>query len=402
MVNSWPMVMDSLKSLSQWVIQEGPYGWDPYDALNSPWNQRLRNPYLRVALIQANMYSPVNLRPFLKVKKGIDLKGTALLTRAYAKMYRSSQDELYQEQLVKGLEFISSESLRDKFEYDCWASHYYPYVTIDKNQLENNFPDIIGTSQSIIALIEGYNILRDQLLLDKAVSASHFLTDVLYGENGQCPYFKYTVSETARRIVPNASAHALEALTSVLQVHDDNSLTDVCEKTAQALVESQRDDGSWVYSIYPDRKTKREQLDFHQGYMIDGLLSFLPFSVNKEDLITCIERGTRYYKNTLFRHDGSSYYRHPLPYPADIHNQAQGIITFSKMTELDHHYLNYAEIIAKWTIENMQDKTGYFYYQRWPGIVNKTPHMRWGQAWMMLALATFFEYSTGELQWSEC
>jgi len=125
------MVMDSLKSLSQWVAREGPLGWDPYDALHSPWHQRLRNPYLRILLIQMNLYSPINLRPFLKVKKGVDLKGTALLTQAYAKMYRLNPDELYREQLTKGLEFISSKSLRGKFEYDCWASHYYPYVAID-------------------------------------------------------------------------------------------------------------------------------------------------------------------------------------------------------------------------------------------------------------------------------
>lgn len=402
MSDSRSMVINSLKSLFRWVIQEGPLGWDPYDALNSPWNRRLRCPYLRIVLIQANMYSPINMRPILKVKKGIDLKGTALLTQAYAKMYRSSQDELYQEQLVKGLKFISSESLRDQFEYDCWASHYYPYITIDKNRLENNLPDIVGTSQSIIALIEGYKVLQDPLFLNMATSASHFLADILYDENNQYPYFKYTVSETARRIVPNASAHALEALTSVLQVHDNNFLRGICENTAQALVESQRDDGSWIYSIYPDRNTKREQLDFHQGYMINGLLSFLPFSENKEDLTTCIKKGAQYYANVLFRRCGNSYYRYPLPYPVDIHNQAQGIITFAKMTELDCHYLNYAETIAKWTINNMQDETGYFYYQKWPGIINKTPHMRWGQAWMMLALATLLEYINGELQWSEC
>jgi len=47
-----------------------------------------------------------------------------------------------------------------------------------------------------------------------------------------------------------------------------------------------------------------------------------------------------------------------------------------------------SEKIAKWTIENMQDEIGYFYYQKWPFLTNKIPYMRWGQAWMMYALAT--------------
>ena len=51
----------------------------------------------------------------------------------------------------------------------------------------------------------------------------------------------------------------------------------------------------------------------------------------------------------------------------------------------------FAEKIAKWTIENMQDEKGYFYYQKWPFLTNKIAYMRWGQAWMMLALSTLFE-----------
>jgi hypothetical protein len=123
----------------------------------------------------------------------------------------------------------------------------------------------------------------------------------------------------------------------------------------------------------------------------------LPFSEKKDTLTTCIKRGAIFYKNILFRPDGSSYYRHPLPYPVDIHNQAQGIITFTKLGKLDKNYLESTKLITMWTIANMQDKSGYFYYQKWPFVTNKTPHMRWGQAWMMLALATSLENFDGEL-----
>jgi hypothetical protein len=42
---------------------------------------------------------------------------------------------------------------------------------------------------------------------------------------------------------------------------------------------------------------------------------------------------------------------------------------------------------ADWTINNMQDASGFFYYRRLPGIVNKTPMLHWGQATMHKALA---------------
>ena len=42
---------------------------------------------------------------------------------------------------------------------------------------------------------------------------------------------------------------------------------------------------------------------------------------------------------------------------------------------------------AQWTIENMQDKTGYFYYRQYPLITSRTPMLHWGQATMFKGLA---------------
>jgi len=48
--------------------------------------------------------------------------------------------------------------------------------------------------------------------------------------------------------------------------------------------------------------------------------------------------------------------------------------------------------VAKWTIEQMQDRTGYFYYRRYSRwLVNKTPTLHWGQATMLCALAGLYK-----------
>jgi hypothetical protein len=39
----------------------------------------------------------------------------------------------------------------------------------------------------------------------------------------------------------------------------------------------------------------------------------------------------------------------------------------------------------------MQDKKGYFYYQKFPFFTNKISYMRWGQAWMLLAISSLLE-----------
>ncbi len=35
----------------------------------------------------------------------------------------------------------------------------------------------------------------------------------------------------------------------------------------------------------------------------------------------------------------------------------------------------------------MQDPSGFFYYRKYPWFTNKIPFIRWGQAWMLLALS---------------
>ena len=352
------------------------------------------NPYLEILITEFNKYSPINLRPSLKIEKGIHLKGIALFAQAYSKMHNLTKEERYRRELEKCLSIITEKSLKNKYKYNCWANHYFPHTSADKSKLTTDAPGTIGTGQAIIALVEGYKNLKDDNLKEMAISTGNFLIKYLLEEDGEDFFLKYSLTEKDR-IILNASAQGLEAMSHLLPIYEDEEMKDVCERLANFLIKKQRDDGSWVYSVYKNGKM-RIQLDFHQGYIIDGLLAFLPYSKNKETVISCIEKGAKFYKEVLFLENGQSYYRYPMRYPVDIHHQAQGIITFSKLSILDPKYLEFANKIAEWTISNMRDNSGYFYYQKHRLFTNKIPYMRWGQAWMMLALATFLEKLEGE------
>ena len=45
--------------------------------------------------------------------------------------------------------------------------------------------------------------------------------------------------------------------------------------------------------------------------------------------------------------------------------------------------------VLNWTIKNMQDEKGYFYYQLKQGISSMIPYMRWAQAWMFYAFSFY-------------
>jgi hypothetical protein len=77
--------------------------------------------------------------------------------------------------------------------------------------------------------------------------------------------------------------------------------------------------------------------------------------------------------------------------PVDIQCSSQAIDTLVFFQDADAESLALAQKVAEWTIQHMQDRSGYFYYRRYSKhIVNKTPTLHWGQATMLCALAGLY------------
>jgi hypothetical protein len=49
--------------------------------------------------------------------------------------------------------------------------------------------------------------------------------------------------------------------------------------------------------------------------------------------------------------------------------------------------LDLAATVAQWTMVNLLDHDGYFYYRKYPFVISRTPYFHWGQATMFKALA---------------
>ena len=169
---------------------------------------------------------------------------------------------------------------------------------------------------------------------------------------------------------------------------DKNDNREIISKVLDFTMAHQNSDGSWYYSFDIVTGQPKKQIDFHQGYILETIKRICDYSeidINKYD--DQIKSGLSFYRKNQFSDEGVSYWRLPNVWPVDIHNQSQGIITFSLFQDYDPEYLYFASRIAEWTIENMQNSDdGHFYYQKWPLITNKISYMRWNQAWMMLAL----------------
>jgi hypothetical protein len=101
--------------------------------------------------------------------------------------------------------------------------------------------------------------------------------------------------------------------------------------------------------------------------------------------------GYQYWKKTFFLPDGTPRYYDYKTLPIDIQCSSQAIDTLVLFSDQDPEALDLALLIARWTIKNMQDRTGYFYYRRYSRLVNKTPTLHWGQATMLCALAGLYD-----------
>ncbi|MEM3504804.1 MAG: hypothetical protein QW532_01080 [Archaeoglobaceae archaeon] len=384
-------VTNSFKKLEEYVSNENYCGWDPYDALYTKRipKRLLNNKFLGIVLIQLNKYSPINFRRILIIKKGRSNKALALFSRAYYLASLTLENQNYYREKA----FYLLRELIAKTDENC-ASHYFNYVSLNSS-LNPSTTDIICLLESIKSLIIAYNFEKKIEFLEKANYRLEKIFNLLLITDKEIAYVKYTPVERGK-VVFNVSSLFLEALSEFGKFKKmPEYYIEISEKIVRFLLKHQRDDGAWPYSIYTEKGKYYWQIDFHQGFIIDGLNSILPYLDGKVRTETenALNKAIRFYMEKQFTKDGYSYYRYPFKYPIDIHNQAQGIITFSKLykTRGEEKYLDFAKKIALWTIKNMQSPEGYFYAHKWPFFVNKIPYMRWGQAWMMLALATLLE-----------
>jgi len=386
-------IYSSISRLESWI--GGRYeGWDPYDGLNSSKlrSMRLGRPYVQMGMVQLHRLSPINLRALFGVEKGVDTKGLAVFVQAYLELHTATGEERYLRQATELSEAIIGSSLKDSVGDHAWASHYFPFIGADAGALSPSVPDIIGTSNVLKALSSLQMALREERLEGVIGSCQAYLRRMVERRDG-LSYFMYT-PEWKGKIVPNASAEALSAIACSLRVRPNDELRAICDDVLRSVLRLQRKDGSWAYSIYPSGR-EYFQHDFHQGYIIGGLLSYrdLAPAALRDEVDNAIDRALAFYKS-LFLKDGRSLYRAPQRFPVDIHNQSQGIITFTMAGEMkgDTAYIEMAWTIADWTIRNMQDGKGFFYYQKWPMVTNRIPFMRWSQAWMLLALASLYAH----------
>jgi rhamnogalacturonyl hydrolase YesR len=237
------------------------------------------------------------------------------------------------------------------------------------------------------AFLDAFDQVGDSRYLEIAVSAADYLLNELYWSEGPATAgFAYPTPES-RVPVHNAGLLGAALLCRVhSQVRDHKYLT-AALKVARYSVARQREDGSWFYG---ERATQRWIDNFHTGFNLCALDAIRRHAETSE-FESCLERGFRFYCQHFFEANGAPRYFHDATYPIDAHSVAQSIITLTRLGAGSEPCAALAKRVVEWSLHHLWDEEGYFYYRKLRLTRVKISYMRWTQAWMLLALATWAE-----------
>ncbi len=381
-------VDESFKKLKFYCESEGFKGWDPFDGLNSSLFQRLplikTNRLARLAWLQFFKRSPVNFRAVAGVPKEYNPKGLGLFLHGYCELYKRDSSPEYLQRIHSLAERLIS--LRTPgYAGSCWG-YNFDWQARAFFQPKHT-PTVVATTFIAFALFEAYNITNNSLYLDVALDTGGFVLHDLNRSFDKDGDFAFSYSPEDSTQVFNASLLGSRLLSRIYSFNGQEELRDAAERSVRFCCKYQQQNGAWSYGTLPFHHWVD---NFHTGYNLECISDYAGFT-GDNTFEPNLKAGLAYYLATFFNDpDGKPAYYNNRLYPIDIHNTSQLIITLDKLKVFKENK-DMIDKVLNWTIENMQDSQGYFYYQQKNYFTSKIPYIRWVQAWMFYSMAVYLK-----------
>jgi len=164
-------------------------------------------------------------------------------------------------------------------------------------------------------------------------------------------------------------------------------------KAVHYTISNQAETGAFDYNGPPEKALNHFD-NYHTGFVLRMLYSIWKLT-GRAEVHAALQKGYQYYVAHFFENGRIPKLMPDKKYRIDIHSCAEGVNCLSALSPSFPEGLKLAENILAWTIENLQDKSGYFYYgilkSRFTGMPfkSKIPYIRWSQAWMLRAMSSF-------------
>lgn len=371
----------SLNKLEKWVEDHNYKGYDPADGLNSYLRPlTFGNLFLDRLLQQLIWRSPINLRPILGVKPKDSFIGRGYMAWGYLIRYKTMQEEKYKRKAIDCLEHLKANKAPGHKEYSWGKTHDFASRGGRQAKFE---PITIWTSLIGFSFLEAYEITKDKKHLEVAESICNWILSIPRNQTFSGLCLNYTAKGEGNCVIHNQSMVAAAMLAKTYKHTGNKDFLEVSSEAMKYSCTRQQSDGSWFYG---EASTWHWIDNFHTGYNLDALKCYIE-STGDNTYKNNLKIGFDFYKNNFFEPTGRPKYYHNRAYPIDSQCISQSIETLTNFAEYDPASLDLALTVAGWAINNMQDKTGYFYYAQYPMFTLKAPLIHWAQATTYKSLA---------------
>lgn len=363
-------IENSLLKVEKWVENHDYKSYEPFDGLTSYLRPITFGTVIGERLLQQLVrQAPINLRPVLGVKPLESTKGRGYMAWGYLKRFNVIKRKEYMDKAEKCLDWL----LKNKspgFEKPSWGNHFD--FTSRSGKLPKNEPIIVWTSLIGQVFLDAFEKTGDKRKLKIAEKICGWILDLPreLTDRGNCiSYVAYTQSS-----IHNSNMLGAAMLARTARFNGNKNLKKVAKEAMEYSCSRQLQNGAWYYG---EKENTRWIDNFHTGYNLDSLKCYIE-STGDKTYEKQLKRGFNFYKKTFFESDGRPRYYDKRVYPVDIQCASQAIDTLAEFSDYDDKAIVLGRKVAKWTIENMQDEKGFFYYRQLPGIKAENAHASLG------------------------
>jgi hypothetical protein len=390
-------IQNSLLKLEKWVADRDYRAFDTFDGLSSPYASlfTMGHPFLRRVWQQAVRRFPINIRPLLGIKVSQGSKAMGFFAQGYLQLYQATGEDHYRAKMRFCLDWLVQHRCPE-FKGNAWGNHF-DYESRG-GRIPRGVPTVVWTSLIGHAFLDAFEAFREKQDLDIAIGVADFIANELgWIETGQDICLNYIPANGGKPVKGEHGIHNSNVLgagfLARINSHAPNSRQlQIAGQAVKFTVRDQMPNGAWNYGSHP----RWHWVDsFHTAYNLESIEYYIRGTGDQQSQ-SALVKGYKFYIDTFFRLDGTPRYYDYKTRPLDIQCASQAIQTLVNLREMDPRSMPLAEKVAHWTISNMQDSTGYFYYRKYPVMTNKTPTLHWGQATMFAALGLLFRHANSE------
>ena len=373
------MITEELINLKIYIESNDYKGYDPYDALKSPFFKfpfLKSNKLIRFGTQQLVKRLPFSIRPLLMVPKGYNPVTLGLSIQAYAYLFlaESENKEKYHQKITHLVTELKN-LIPSGYSGACWG---YDFDWEARNaKIPAYQPTVVATGIITNALFIAYQIIGCQESSELIQSAAQFIVKDLkrtYKEDSFC----FSYSPFDKQQVFNASMKGVRLLAQAYSINQNKQYKELAGQAVAFVMSHQKENGAWGYSL---ANVGGWTDNYHTGYVLDCLDEYQKLTGDYQYKLN-LEKGYTFYINHFIEKNGRPKFYHNKTYPIDCTAAAQTILTTLRFGDFE-----IANATAAWMKSNMQKRNGSFIFRKFKNYTIKTSFMRWSDAWMFVALS---------------